>query len=116
MTDPHIIYEGKRPIFVVTIKQHKNTLCEFDVEEVIAWTEENEIYNTEDYLSLTVKWDSCSHLTIGEEIDNRGRRDGYLHLCGAESFKNHCRLLKELYNLAFEKMERKPQKGEEWIS
>lgn len=82
----------------------------FQADRVRGWTNEKQPVDYEKYLHGMIKWDSCSHLYFGMDEE----RDGYLHLCGVRSFRDHVALLKFLYELAFERMGQKPQDGEEW--
>lgn len=52
---------------------------------------------TENYLNGMVKWDGCSHVYYGEK-DN----GGYIHMCGAQSFKNLSALLLKIYQRCYE--------------
>ncbi len=81
------------------------------VEEVVGWeSDTNEPAMFEPYLTCTIKWDSCSHFNFGHGEE----KDGYIHMCGAYSFRNHAALMEYLYRLAFEAMGRAPMDGEEW--
>ena len=66
-----------------------------------------DLETAEKYLTATIKWDSCSHFNFGD-------KDGYIHICGAHFYQEHIKLMRWLYNRAFELMGRKPQRGEEW--
>lgn len=59
------------------------------------------------YLKGFIKWDSCCHFNFGQE-------DGYIHLCGVESLKQHCWLIEQLYKLAFKLMGRDPDPEDVW--
>lgn len=122
------IYDGNGyPIFSVTVldDEYKDTHCEFLVDKVTGWagdgSKKPEQGCIEEYLALDVKWDGCSHYSVGEKVEHANDedymydgRDGYLHLCGAQDFKNHVELLKTLYNKAYEYMNRAPLEGEEY--
>ena len=111
------------PIFEVTVLgyedgKYSDVSCEFKVRSISAWEAdgsktpyEDEI---EEYLNMTVKWDGCSHLYFGDEVED-GIYNSYHHFCGADSFKKHVRLLHTLYNKAYVYMGREPyDKSEEW--
>lgn len=83
--------------------------AEFVVKEIVAWNLDGEPLRCEEYLECLIKWDSCSHFWFGDGDD-----DGYLHLCGVGDFINHVKLVRWLYNKAFELMGSKPQDGEDW--
>ena len=84
----------------------------FTIESVIAWdSDTHEPAQFERYATATIKWDSCSHINFGEYP---GHHDGYLHMCGVQYFRNHVRLVGELYELAFRYMGRDPLPGEAW--
>ena len=115
--------ENDYPIFEVTVLQYKDdkysdVSCEFKVRSISAWEAdgsktpyEDEI---EEYLNMTVKWDGCSHLYFGDEVED-GIYNSYHHFCGADSFKKHVRLLHTLYNKAYVYMGREPyDKSDEW--
>lgn len=68
------------------------TSAEGTIDEVIAWDENDVPVEVERYLTFYMKWDECCHINFGEK-DN----DGYLHLCGEDSFKQHAQLMTELF-------------------
>lgn len=123
--DKFYIYdENEYPIFEVTVMQYPNgryndVSCEFVVRSISAWEADDSKKpyedNIEAYLNMTVKWDGCSHLYFGDEVDDDGAYNSYHHFCGAADFKKHVRLLHTLYNKAYEYMGREPyDKSEEW--
>lgn len=59
-----------------------------------------------------VWWDSCSHFNFGD-LDAEGNHDSYLHVCGAQYYRNHVELMLYLYKLAFEEMGREPYDDDE---
>ena len=94
--------------FVVKVTDKSVSQVEFEVEEIIGRTnEDNEIRETQPYLKCYIRWDSCSHFWFGDG-------GGYLHLCGVEYYKKHVELIRWLYDKAFELMGEKPRSGEEW--
>jgi len=99
-------YKNVLDSFSVSAKadEHK---AEFVVEEIVAWDLNGEPLGCVEYLECLIKWDSCSHFWFGDD-------DSYLHLCGVGNFNNHVKLMRWLYDKAFELMGRKPQDGEEW--
>jgi hypothetical protein len=120
------IKDGELPVFRVTVVPHlpqfADTSFEAVVDIVTSW-EDNEHYKPpthsaaefEPYLRCTIKWDSCSHFWFGQtEKDAPHKRDGYLHLCGVLDFQRHVLLMKELYDLAFKRMNRSPEPDEVW--
>lgn len=119
----YIYDENEYPIFEVSVLQYAggkylDVSCEFKVRSIGAWEADDSKTPYEDeieeYLSMTVKWDGCSHLYFGDEQED-GVYNSYHHFCGATDFKRHVRLLYELYNKAYEYMGRKPyDKSEEW--
>lgn len=69
----------------------------FNIHEVISWTgETNEIYDKELYLKGEIKWDGCSHFWFGE--------DGYIHMCGKDSFEDHKKVFDAVWELASKKI------------
>lgn len=107
------------PGFRVTIDdpgQYRETSFTATVDQVTSWeVSGDEPSDHEPYLSCMIKWDSCSHFHFGEpRTDPREGRDGYLHLCGVDDFKNHAIILEALYRMAFREMGREPEPGEVW--
>lgn len=95
--------------FVVHVKRQdiSKAFVNFKVEEIISRLEDGSIYETEDYLECTIKWDSCSHFDFGDK--------GYIHICGYDSYKKHIQLMEWLYKKAFELMEREPyDESDKW--
>jgi hypothetical protein len=99
------------PQFRATVEELASHWVEFSVREIVGYEEGDKakpLFDHPDsgpgeiYLSATIKWDGCSHVNFGEE--------GYLHLCGAESWQRHCRLMEWLYKSAIELL---PQLGDE---
>lgn len=121
----YIYDEDEYPIFEVSVMQYPNgeysdVSCEFKVRSISSWEADDSKSpveeDIEEYLSMSVKWDGCSHLYFGDEIED-GNYNSYFHFCGARDYKRHVRLLHELYNKAYEYMGREPyDKSEEWDS
>lgn len=95
------------PIFVAEITELDWYCVTFKVFSVSAWfPDENGKYTYDKleeeyyrpYLSAYIKWDGCSHVDFGEP-ENKGR-DGYLHLCGVDAWKEHVGLMEWLYKEA----------------
>jgi len=104
-----------RPGFRVTIDdpgEFRDTSFTAKVDAVVAWDEDGGAHEHEPYLECMIKWDSCSHIHFGEPEGNPGGRNGYLHFCGVDDFKNHALLLEALYRMAFREMGREPEDGE----
>jgi len=70
---------------------------EFEVEEITGWLTTGEISDTEPYLKAYIKWDGCGHFWFGDE-------EGYLHLCGKSCIENHINLIKNLWEIAENKI------------
>jgi len=84
------------------------------VESVSGWDVDTDApADFEPYLKCLIKWDSCSHFYFGEDPEDG---DGYIHMCGVRSYKEHIALVEFLYRLAFGQfgMNRLPMDGEEW--
>lgn len=64
------------------------------------------INEAQSYMSGTIKWDACAHLTFGALGD-----EGYIHLCGLSGFQAHAALMRYLYTRAYELMGRQPEDG-----
>lgn len=105
------------PLFAAIVTSVESHSVEFTVKQVGGWNEgrpTEPIYDDGDgnlvseaaapsYLRALIKWDGCSHVYFGEE-------GGYVHICGAESWANHCKLMEWLYKEAIKLM---PQLGDE---
>lgn len=101
-------------LFRITITSHPDDTTGFSavVHSITGWVVgDNEPYEVEPYLRCLIKWDSCSHFYFGETPDDG---DGYIHMCGINSYRDHVALLKYLYELAFKTMGREPLDGEKW--
>ncbi len=111
-----------QPGFRVTIKdpgEYRDVVFTATIDVVTAWTGASpgalDVAEHEPYLTCTIKWDSCAHLNFGSSGDSPAAgRDGYLHFCGVEDFKNHALLLEALYRMAFTEMGREPEDRERW--
>ena len=88
-----LLRDGKLSIFMVDWRLVNTAVFEATVHEVTSWNTDNSVRETEKYLSATIKWDGCSHVTFGDE-------DGYIHICGENSWKNHIRVMEALLDLA----------------
>ena len=64
---------------------------DFEVYEVIGWTENNEplVIDDYNYAKGTVRWDGCANILFSE--------GNYAHFCAKEDVESHCTLLKSLY-------------------
>jgi hypothetical protein len=91
------------PKFRATIEELGSHWVEFSVREILGYEDGDkakpmfEIVGSDPvgvYLRATIKWDGCSHVYFGEM--------GYLHICGANAWKNHCQLMEWLYKSACE--------------
>ena len=82
-------------VFLLQEIEKHDLFLKFNIKKCISWDMDDEIAETEDYMSGYVKWDGCSHVWFGEE-DN-GNRDGYLHLCGKEQWELHCKMMVAVY-------------------
>lgn len=105
------------PVFRISIEdpgRYKETSFNAKVEEIISWSADgkNEPRESEDYLSCYIKWDSCSHFWFGD-LDKDDNHNAYLHICGAQYYRNHYELMRYLYDLAFKEMGREPYDEDE---
>lgn len=101
VTDTYVdceVFEVVGGIGDVRIYERKGAICSDDTTP--------NIEEAQTYLTVSIKWDSCSHFDFGKE--------GYIHFCGVSAYKNHCKLLEFLYKRAFELMKRVPEPGEGW--
>lgn len=115
----YLCWDGESPTgFVAFVTSKASHFVELEVDEIVSILPGEEgpglrlPEHREHYLGCMIKWDSCSHFHFGEIEGDR--RNAYLHLCGADAYQRHCRLLKELYALAFRLMGREPEPGEAW--
>jgi hypothetical protein len=98
--------------FMITAKSCEY-YAKFEVDEIGGYEYEDATddytkpCNMERYLVCTIKWDSCSHFTFGDE-------NGYLHICGVNAFVDHVVLVKHLYEKAFDLMGQQPSYRNEW--
>lgn len=94
--------------------EYSETSFNAEVDLVVAWSGDDKYdpVEFEDYLSCYIKWDSCSHFYFGEK-DEEGNRDSYLHVCGAQYYRDHIEIMQYLYKLAFEQMGREPYDNSE---
>lgn len=102
------IEDGGRKIFRVTVNPATSGVMFIaEVDEISAWGEDEASTPAEfeRYLHCTIKWDSCSTFNF----------ESGLHLCGAQDYRNHARLMRELYTMAFKYMGREPQADEVWL-
>jgi len=99
--------------FLVQIDEDTKYAMNCEVFFVMSWEYDDGPHEIESYLKAYIKWDGCSHITFGEEIessepfaDGSRPRDGYLHLCGKHYWKLHTRVMEALYKLAEESIEK----------
>ena len=86
--------------FIVNVEEKSDTSVKFIVEEITSRGADNyDVADTEPYLECYIKWDGCSHFWFGDE-------DGYIHICGVDSYVKHIELIRTLYSLAFVLMEK----------
>ena len=110
------------PGFRVTIEdpgEYRDVAFAATIDVVTGWTGTSpstcDVAEHEPYLHCTIKWDGCSHLTFGgPDHGSATGRDGYLHFCGADDFKNHALLLEALYRMAFREMGRENEDEARW--
>ena len=82
--------------YLIECRAEKIVSLDFRVYQVTAWTAENEVCHEDNELFLTgsIKFDGCSHITFGDE------GDGYLHLCGKKYFDDLKRVLDAIWQKA----------------
>lgn len=91
-------HEPARKAFRIMVTDQSEATITGEVHEVIAWDVNGEPIEFELYLTFYCKWDACCHVTFGRAKDSG--QDGYLHLCGPDSWENHIWLMAELYRWA----------------
>lgn len=100
MKDAICMGMGENMEFIAKITSKTEYSICFDVYEILGWApEKNMPYEAEDYLEAFMKWDGCNHFYFGDKNES-GKRASYLHLCGVEGLKKHCRCLKWLHSIA----------------
>ena len=93
--------DGKYAHFRLTVTDRTDCTISGNIEDIISWEcdDENTPLGSEHYMSFHMKWVGCCHVWFGSKLED-GRHDGYLHLCGAESWVNHIALMRWLYKWA----------------
>jgi len=87
--------ESDRVTAILNITDSAEHYCNFALERVVAWDENDSPVDLEHVCHGTIKWDGCSHIYFtGEDAGSTG---SYYHLCGIEAWKFHCDILKWLY-------------------
>lgn len=64
----------------ITIED-KGHFIDFLAEMCTSWEVDGTIIEKEKLFSGTMKWDGCSHLSMGDE-------EGYVHLCGGAAWED----------------------------
>lgn len=93
--------DGRCASFRLTVTHRSSHTISGTVEEITSWAGDGSWApgESELYLKFYMKWDGCCHVWFGEE-DEEGKQDGYLHLCGADSWDKHIALMRWLYKWA----------------
>ncbi len=89
--------------FRITVTDRSEASIKGEVHEVTAWEGDMEPAEFELYLTFYMKWDACCHITFGDRSEpaaGQPTQDGYLHLCGPDSWESHIWLMAELYRWA----------------
>jgi len=87
--------------FLITTTALYGHSWSFSVYEIGSWQsfDRNNLFDVpcdlEIYINGFIKWDGCSHFWFGDE-------DGYIHICGADEFEKHNKLMTYVYNEANE--------------
>jgi hypothetical protein len=84
--------------FILYVEKREDHSIKIEVLEVTSWSTEKEPLDAETYLNALMKWDGCCHVWMGRKKDKS--RDGYLHLCGVNCWKNHIKMMEALYKYA----------------
>ena len=78
--------EGKsKSVYDIKIYERKGSKSSEDTTTIIE--------EAQTYIEGTIKWDACSHVTFGDE-------DGYIHICGGRSWRQHIELMERVFGLA----------------
>ncbi|MGH1436569.1 MAG: hypothetical protein ACRBG0_19155 [Lewinella sp.] len=76
-----LIKEGDLIKYLIKCNDDKEASLSFEIIEVISWDgETDDPVDVEKFIRGFIKWDGCSHIYFGD-------KDGYLHLCGGDSFQ-----------------------------
>jgi len=92
-----LIKSGDTVLYLIDFKdQDFEHRVEFEVYEVMSWSLEGEVMETEDYLTGYIKWDGCSHIWFSDE--------GYKHLCGKSFWDNHAKVMSTIWDMCTKKI------------
>ena len=85
------------PIFILNVVKLERHYANIEVLQVSAWAGDDghEPLDPQPYFEAAINWDGSSHVHFGG-IEN-SRRNGYLHFCGVDSWKQHCRAMEWAY-------------------
>jgi len=99
-----LLKDGVYIQFVLDVKKVEDHRITVEVLEVTSWeAEQHEPLGVDTYLDAMMKWDGCCHVWMGRKVEEK--RDGYLHLCGADCWKNHIKMMEALYKYAEKNIE-----------
>jgi len=99
----NLIIEHDQIVFYAKVADISEHSISMDVFEITAWCEDNEKWEPceeELYLSARIKWDGCCHITFGNIDPDTNKQDGYIHMCGIETWKRHVKLMKKIHKFA----------------
>lgn len=78
--------------FSAEIIKKEDHYVDFNVYQINSWELDEELteYESELYLTGSIKWDGCSHIDFKTNETMK-------HLCGKQSFILHCEMMISLY-------------------
>ena len=93
------------PNFIIHVTEKEDHFINADIFEITSWKLDNTVCEKELYCHVYMKWDGCCHIWFGERNENNNS-NGYLHLCGVDSWKKHNIMMEALYKFAEENIKR----------
>lgn len=97
-----LVQSSTHTLFEIEFKdQDFEVTADFKVYEVTAWDLNSTVCEKELYITGTIKWDGCCHITFGGED-----KDGYIHLCGKGCFDNHVKVMNALWDICSKRIKR----------
>lgn len=93
--------DGEYTNFRLTVTERSPCSISGEIEEVTAWKcdDAHSPCEFQNYMGFYMKWDGCCHVWFGEKRGDN-THDGYLHLCGADSWSKHISVMRWLYKWA----------------
>lgn len=101
-----LFYDNEFAQFLIKVTELKPHFINFEVYEVTSWKtdEKSTPCDADLYVEGFIKWDGCSHVWFGEKEEDDSR-DGYIHLCGKDSWLKHSKVMMKIYEYGADKIE-----------